>query len=58
MSHARREGREKNNACPHTIVRAVPAPIFERGYPIDYLVSHDYVPRHTGRGSGIRSVDF
>ena len=24
MSHARREGREKNHACPHTIVHAVP----------------------------------
>ena len=29
----------KNNACMHTIVRAVLAPTFERGYPIGYFVS-------------------
>ena len=38
VSHARREGHEKNNACPHTIVHAVPAFKYERGYPIGYLM--------------------
>ena len=42
-SHARREGCEKSNACPHTIVHAVPAFICKHGYPIGYLMScnHD-----------------
>ena len=35
------EEREKNNACVHTSVQAVPTFIYERGYPIGYLASHD-----------------
>ena len=31
----------KNPACPHTIVQALPAFIYERGYPIGYLTSRD-----------------
>ena len=36
-----RGGALKNPACPHTIVSAVPAFIYERGYPIGYLTSRD-----------------
>ena len=32
-SHAQREGHEKNNACPHTIVHAFLVFIYECGYP-------------------------
>ena len=40
-SCTREEEREKNNACAHTSVQAVPTFICERGYPIGYLASHD-----------------
>ena len=36
-----RGGALKNPACPHTIVQALPAFIYERGYPIGYLTSRD-----------------
>ena len=36
-----RRGALKNPACPHTIVQAVPAFIYEHGYPIGYLTSRD-----------------
>ena len=40
-SCTRGEEREKNNACAHTSVQAVPTFICERGYPTGYLASHD-----------------
>ena len=37
----RRGGSLKNPACPHTIVQAVPAFKYERGYLIGYFVTRD-----------------
>ena len=36
-----RKGALKNPACPYTIVQAVPAFKYERGYPIGYFTSRD-----------------
>jgi len=36
-----REGALKKPACPQPIVQAVSAFIYEHGYPIGYLTSHD-----------------
>ena len=36
-----RGGALKNSACPRTIVQALPAFIYEHGYPIGYLRSRD-----------------
>lgn len=35
------------HGCLHTIIHAVPAPIFQRSYPTGYAVSCDHVSRHT-----------
>ena len=35
-------GTRKKYACTPTIVHAIPAFIYERGYPIGYLMSHDH----------------
>ena len=39
-SRTRGKEREKNNACRLTIVQAVPAFKYERGYPIGYLIQY------------------
>jgi len=36
-----RAQKKKKNACAQTIVQAVPAFKYERGYPIGYFTSHD-----------------
>ena len=35
-------GAKKKKACPHTIVLAIPAFIYDRGYPIGYLMSSNH----------------
>ena len=49
VRHVRREGCEKNNACTSTVVHAIPAFIYERSYPIGYLMSHAHGMLHDNK---------
>ena len=42
ITHDGRGAKKKNNAYPPTIVHAIPAFIYDRGYPIGYLMSSNH----------------